>query len=224
MTSMQKSVIIVAGGKGLRMGHDLPKQFIVVGDKPVLMHTMEAFYNYDKEIEIVLVLAASYPDYWAQICNEYNFSVPHKITIGGDTRYHSVKNGLSLASGDFIAVHDAARPFVTTQLIARCFDVAMKQNAVIPVLDATDSLREMIDDTRSHIIDRSRIKLVQTPQIFASKVIKDAYQMDFQTTFTDDASVVESSGVDIHLVEGETSNIKITTPLDLEIAKLLIVR
>lgn len=221
---MQKSVIIVAGGKGLRMGHDLPKQFIVVGDKPVLMHTMEAFYNYDKEIEIVLVLAASYPDYWAQICNEYNFSVPHKITIGGDTRYHSVKNGLSLASGDFIAVHDAARPFVTTQLIARCFDVAMKQNAVIPVLDATDSLREMIDDTRSHIIDRSRIKLVQTPQIFASKVIKDAYQMDFQTTFTDDASVVESSGVDIHLVEGETSNIKITTPLDLEIAKLLIVR
>lgn len=217
------SVIIVAGGKGLRMGSELPKQFIPIGGKPVLMHTIDAFYTFDKDINIVLVLPVSHQDYWRDLCAEYGFSIPHKIANGGDTRFHSVKNGLSLIDGRrIVGVQDGVRPFGSQEMIKRCFAAAESYPAVIPVINSTDSLREVLDDKQSKIIDRARIRLVQTPQVFHADVLKKAYDTDYKDSFTDDASVVEAMGVNVHLVEGEVTNVKITTPLDLKIGELIV--
>lgn len=218
----KNNVIIVAGGKGLRMGSDLPKQFIPIGGKPVLMHTLEAFYSFDENISIVLVLPLSHQDYWKQLCVEYKFTIPHNIANGGETRFHSVKNGLALIEGGIVAVQDGVRPFASKEMIGRCFEASTEYDAVIPVIDSTDSLREVIDKENSKIIDRSKIRLVQTPQVFKTAVLKDAYEVEFNTTFTDDASVVEANGVHVHLVKGEITNIKITTPLDLKIGELIL--
>jgi 2-C-methyl-D-erythritol 4-phosphate cytidylyltransferase len=217
---MKNSVIIVAGGKGLRMGSDLPKQFIPIGGKPVLMRTIEAFYRFDKDIRIVLVLPVSHQDYWKGLCKEYDFTIPHTVANGGETRFHSVKNGLAHIEDGIVGVQDGVRPFGSADMIKHCFDAAQTYLAVIPVIDSTDSLREMIDDERSRIIDRSVIRLVQTPQVFHTAILKKAYETDFCETFTDDASVVEAMGVDIHLVKGEVTNIKITTPIDLRIGEI----
>lgn len=219
---MKKNVIIVAGGKGLRMGNDLPKQFIPIGGKPVLMRTIEAFYRFDQDINIILVLPVSHQDYWKSLCEEYNFSIEHTIANGGETRFHSVKNGLALVADGLVGVQDGVRPFGSVEMIKRCFDVAREYPAVIPVIDSTDSLREVVDEDKSRIVDRSKIRLVQTPQVFDVNVLKKAYQTDFKETFTDDASVVEAMGVNVHLVKGEVTNIKITTPLDLKIGELII--
>ena len=204
---MSKSVIVVAGGKGLRMGSELPKQFIPIGGKPVLMHTIEAFYKYDNLMQIILVLPVSHQKYWDTLCDEYKFEIPHTIADGGETRFHSVKNGLKYVKNDFVAVQDGVRPFGSVDLIRSCFAAAAVHAAVIPVIDSTDSLREMIDDERSHIIDRSKIRLVQTPQVFLSELLQRAYKSEFNNMFTDDASVVESLGVTVHLVKGEVTNI-----------------
>lgn len=219
---MRKNVIIVAGGKGLRMGNDLPKQFIPIGGKPVLMRTIEAFYRFDEDINIILVLPVSHQDYWKSLCEEYNFSIEHVIANGGETRFHSVKNGLALVADGLVGVQDGVRPFGSVEMIKRCFDAAREFPAVIPVIDSTDSLREVVDEDKSRIVDRSKIRLVQTPQVFDVYVLKKAYQTDFKETFTDDASVVEAMGVNVHLVKGEVTNIKITTPLDLKIGELII--
>lgn len=219
---MKKNVIIVAGGKGLRMGSDLPKQFIPIGGKPVLMRTIEAFYRFDRDINIILVLPVSHQDYWKSLCQEYNFSIGHTIANGGETRFHSVKNGLALVADELVGVQDGVRPFGSVEMIKRCFDAAREFPAVIPVIDSTDSLREVVDEDKSRIVDRSKIRLVQTPQVFDVNLLKKAYQTDFKETFTDDASVVEAMGVNVHLVKGEVTNIKITTPLDLKIGELII--
>ena len=220
---MKKNVIMVAGGKGLRMGNDLPKQFIPIGGKPVLMRTIEAFYRFDQDINIILVLPVSHQDYWKSLCEEYNFSIEHTIANGGETRFHSVKNGLALVADGLVGVQDGVRPFGSVEMIKRCFDAAEEEYpAVIPVIDSTDSLREVVDEDKSRIVDRSKIRLVQTPQVFDVNVLKKAYQTDFKETFTDDASVVEAMGVNVHLVKGEVTNIKITTPLDLKIGELII--
>lgn len=219
---MKKNVIIVAGGKGLRMGNDLPKQFIPIGGKPVLMHTIEAFYRFDEDINIVLVLPDSHQEYWKSLCEEYNFTIEHAIANGGETRFHSVKNGLTLVTDGLVGVQDGVRPFGSEEMIKRCFDAAREYPAVIPVIDSTDSLREVVDEDKSRIVDRSKIRLVQTPQVFDVSVLKQAYQTDFKETFTDDASVVEAMGVNVHLVKGEVTNIKITTPLDLKIGELIV--
>lgn len=219
---MKNNVIIVAGGKGLRMGSDLPKQFIPIGNRPVLMRTIEAFYNFDNDINIVLVLPLSHQDYWQQLCKKYNFTVSHKIATGGETRFHSVKNGLAIVEEGIVGVQDGVRPFASREMIQRCFDAAHDFSAVVPVIDSTDSLRQMKDDGKSEIIDRSKIRLVQTPQVFDVKILKKAYEVNYKETFTDDASVVESMGVDVHLVQGEVTNIKITTPLDLKIGEFLV--
>ena len=216
------NVIIVAGGKGLRMGVDLPKQFIPVGGKPILMHTIEAFYDFDPHINIILVLPGSYQVYWSELCCEYGFSIPYTIASGGDTRFHSVKNGLKFVIEGVVAVHDGARPFVSKDLIKRCFKNAKTLKAIIPVINSTDSLREVTGENKSRIIDRSKIRLVQTPQVFDVETLKAAYKTDYKESFTDDASVVENTGIDVHLVEGEITNIKITTPLDLKIAELIV--
>ena len=219
---MKNNVIIVAGGKGLRMGSDLPKQFIPIGGKPVLMRTIEAFFEFDNGINIILVLPLSHQDYWVQLCEEYNFTISHKIAVGGETRFHSVKNGLAMVEQGIVGVQDGVRPFASEEMIRRCFDAARDLSAVVPVIDSTDSLRCVQDDGKSEIIDRSRIRLVQTPQVFHADILKKAYETEYKATFTDDASVVESMGTEVHLVKGEVTNIKITTPLDLKIGELLV--
>lgn len=219
---MQNNIIIVAGGKGLRMGGDLPKQFIPLAGKPVLMHTIEAFYTFDKGMNIVLVLPISHHDYWKNLCAEYKFEVSHIVATGGETRFHSVKNGLAMVESGLVGVHDGVRPFVSGDLIKRCFETAKEFKAVVPAINSTDSLREMINEEKSRIIDRSRIRLVQTPQVFCADILKAAYEVEFKDYFTDDASVVEELGIDVHLVEGEVSNIKITTPFDLKVGEVII--
>lgn len=218
----QNNVVIVAGGKGVRMGSELPKQFIPIAGKPVLMHTIEAFYSFDNSIRIILVLPELHQEYWKGLCKEYTFDIPLLIATGGETRFHSVKNGLALVESGLVAVQDGVRPFASNELIKRCFDAAWDRMAVIPVISSTDSLREVLDNGDSRIIDRSKIRLIQTPQVFSAELLKEAYQTEYKDTFTDDASVVEAMGMTIYLVEGEVTNIKITTPLDLKIGEAIL--
>lgn len=222
---MKKYAIIVAGGKGQRMNADLPKQFILLSGKPVLMHTIEAFYKYDENIKIVLVLPTSQIDYWKSLCIKYNFTYPIEIEEGGESRFHSVKNGLnSLKDNGFVAIHDGVRPFVSAETIKRCFSAANEFGNAIPVIDIVDSIRH-IDGDRNEAVDRNQYKLVQTPQVFEIEKLKTAYAhaLTLETSqFTDDASVFSFAGYKIHLVEGNRENIKITTPFDLLLAESML--
>lgn len=214
------SVIIVAGGKGLRVGGELPKQFQLVGGEPMLMHTIRAFYTYSESMRIVVVLPQVSQPYWTQLCEKYQFKLPHIVVDGGETRFHSVQNGLELISdNETVAVHDGARPFVTCQLIERCFNASVEKHiGVIPVIDEVNSVRQ-ITGTESRVINREQLKLVQTPQVFPADELKKAYQTEYNSSFTDDASVAEKWGIKIMLVDGEEKNIKITTPFDLALAQ-----
>lgn len=228
---MQKYVLIVAGGKGLRMGGDLPKQFIPLEGKPVLMHTLETFHRWDDKAELILVLPEDHQPYWKMLCREIGCKAPHRIANGGETRFHSVRNGLQFLSEEIrnaseadekvlIAVHDGVRPFVSPEVITDCFEEAERSGAAIPALPMIDSLRET-DGQRSHPVDRSHYVAVQTPQVFRSSILFEAYDQPFTSLFTDDASVVEAAGVPVKLVSGNRENIKLTTPFDLLIAKAL---
>lgn len=218
---MKKQLIIVAGGKGLRMGGEVPKQFLPVNGKPVLMLTIETFHRFDPEMKIILVLPKEQQAYWNDLCTEYQFRIPYLLADGGETRFHSVKNGLALADDDgLIGVHDGVRPFVSQEVIARCFDAASINKAAIPVIDVVETIRK-INDEQSETVDRNNYKLVQTPQVFTTSLLKMAYGQEFTPLFTDDASVVEAMGVKVVLVEGNRENIKITTPFDMIIAKAL---
>lgn len=217
-----KNVIIVAGGKGLRMEADFPKQFISVGGKPILMRTIEAFYTYDKSIRIIVALSSDFREHWSRLCKGYGFNLYHEVVDGGETRFDSVKNALELVGEGLVAVHDAVRPFASTQLIAEAFAQAAVHKAVVPAVDVLDSLREMTGKETSHIVDRSRFRQVQTPQIFDSTLLKQAYEQPFDEKFTDDSSVVESIGQNITLIQGERTNIKITTPFDLILADVIV--
>ena len=223
---MKKYVIIVAGGKGLRMGSDLPKQFLPVGGKPVLMHTLEAFRKYDAMLQIILVLPREQQDFWKQLCEEHHFSVEHLVSDGGETRFHSVKNGLALVEAPgLVGVHDGVRPFVTLEVIRRCYKLAEQHKAVIPVVDVVETPRHLPDaaqPTLRETVSRTEYKLVQTPQVFDVELLKQAYEQEFTPFFTDDASVVEAMGVPVHLAEGNRQNIKITTPFDLKIGSALL--
>lgn len=223
---MKKYVIIVAGGKGLRMGGEVPKQFLPIGGKPVLMRTVEAFYQIDAETGIVLVLPQEQQSYWKNLCCQYDFRIPYILADGGCTRFHSVRNGLQAIpdedSDTLIAVHDGVRPFVSPRVIQECFEAATRWGAVVPVLDMVDSVRQLSEDGGSMAVDRSCLKLVQTPQTFRADILKNAYRQEFTERFTDDASVVEASGVSVALVSGNRENIKITTPFDLKIAEALL--
>lgn len=215
---MKKAVVIVAGGSGTRMRSDIPKQFLLLRGKPILMHTIERFYNYCNDIRIVVVLPKDEIERWKLLCSEYHFTIQHNVTQGGETRYHSVKNGLALVDNDsIVGIHDGVRPLVSTFVIERCYNEAATGKAVIPVIPAVDSLR-MVTATGNAAIDRSAIRLVQTPQVFPSNMLMDAYKQEYTPTFTDDASVVESCGLAITLVDGNIENIKITNPIDLTIA------
>ena len=219
---MKRAVIIVAGGKGLRMGGELPKQFIPLHGKPLLMHTLEVFYRWDSSAQLVLVIPDEHQSYWEMLCRELNCVVPYKIVKGGETRFHSVQNGLSeVADCDLIGVHDGVRPFVTPKVIETCFRTAEEKGAVMAVIPSIDSLREKIGN-ENRAVDRRNFYIVQTPQVFYRDWLLEAYKQPYQPDFFDDATVVENFGKTIHLIEGNAENIKITTPLDLIVAETLI--
>lgn len=225
---MNRFVIIVAGGSGLRMGTEIPKQFLPISGKPILLRTIDAFRNAVDGIKIIVCLPATHFDYWHKCCNEYRFNTDN-ITIveGGKTRFHSVLNGLSTIQEDgdaLVGVHDGVRPFATAEMINRLYDAAAKDKAVVPVVDSVDSVRILSENGENSQIDRRMVKLVQTPQVFDLQLLKKAYGVGFIETFTDDASVVEYSGHKISLVEGCRENIKITTPMDLAIAEYMLKR
>ena len=238
--------IVVAGGKGLRMGGDLPKQFLPIGGRPVLMHTLEAFERAIPGIHIVLVLPADQQPFWRDLCEQHHFTLPHTIATGGETRFHSVKNGLDSLSpdpspvreGSLVAVHDGVRPFVSAEVIRRCFAAARDHGAAIPVVPVVETLRQLrppslrqplpsltgegLGERPSVTVDRSLYRLVQTPQVFQLPLLLRAFEQPYRETFTDDASVVEALGHPVTLVEGNRENIKITTPFDLTIAEALL--
>ena len=218
-------IIIVAGGKGLRMGSDIPKQFLPIGGKPVLMRTLERFKAYSSALQIILVLPEAQQDYWKQLCDEYHFDVEHQIANGGQTRFHSVQNGLALVPDDaegVVGVHDGVRPFPSIEVIRNCYETAREKKAVIPVIPVVETVRQLIDSEQSKTVPRDKYRLVQTPQTFDIQLLKAANRQPYNDGFTDDASVVESYGHAITLVEGNRENIKITTPYDLKIAEVLI--
>ena len=215
---MERYAIIVAGGKGLRMGGEIPKQFLPIGGKPVLMRTIEVFRQAYPDIQIILVLPVSQQDYWQQLCQEYNFAVPVRIADGGETRFHSVSNGLKLIPDDtdgLVGVHDGVRPFVAVETIRRCYDEAMEKEVVVPVISVVETVRQLRKDGTSVTVPRDEYKLVQTPQTFRISLLKEAYRQPYTSFFTDDASVVEAMGKPVYLVEGNRENIKITTPADI---------
>lgn len=218
-----KYALIVAGGKGLRMGSELPKQFLPIGGKPVLMHTLQAFYDYDREMRIILVLPASQQAYWAQLCREHHFTVPHEVVDGGETRFHSVKNALErVNTSGLVGVHDGVRPFVSQEVIARCYEQAAEKKAVVPVVNVVETVRHLCQGGRSETVPRDEYRLVQTPQVFDAELLLRAYRQPYTPDFTDDASVVEALGEPVWLTEGNRENIKITTPFDLKIAEALL--
>lgn len=220
---MKRHAIIVAGGKGLRMGAEMPKQFITVGHRPVLMHTLEAFAAAMPGINLVLVLPEEHIPFWRELCDTHGCQLAHTIVAGGSTRFHSVASGLKAIADTegLVAVHDGVRPFVAHEVIRRTFEAAAASGAALPVVPVVETLREL-QGSSSATRDRSRYRLVQTPQVFSLSLLRRAYEQPWRDTFTDDASVVEALGHPIALVEGNRENIKITTPFDLTIAKALL--
>ena len=220
-------IIIVAGGKGLRMGSDIPKQFLPIGGKPVLMRTLERFRAYSSALQIILVLPEAQQDYWRKLCEEYHFEVDYQLANGGQTRFHSVQNGLALVPDDaegVVGVHDGVRPFPSIEVIRNCYETARTAKAVIPVIPVVETVRQLISNglQDSKTVPRDEYRLVQTPQTFDIQLLKAANKQPYNDGFTDDASVVESYGHPITLVEGNRENIKITTPYDMKIAEVLI--
>ena len=239
-------VIIVAGGKGLRMGSDIPKQFLPIGGKPVLMRTLERFREYSDTLQIILVLPEAQQDYWRSLCEEYHFDIAYQLANGGETRFHSVQNGLALIPDDaegVVGVHDGVRPFPSIDVIRNCYETARTAKAVIPVIPIVETIRHILPEfpdkpeypdnpekpdipgnpaaPLSITVPRSEYRLVQTPQTFDIQLLKAANRQPYNDGFTDDASVVESYGHEITLVEGNRENIKITTPYDLKIAECM---
>jgi 2-C-methyl-D-erythritol 4-phosphate cytidylyltransferase len=217
---MKKVVIIVAGGRGKRMKSDIPKQFLPIFGFPILMHTIKKFYRYDSSIKIIIVLPKTQIKTWKKLCRDYKFKHGHDIVKGGITRFHSVKNGISKIRGKdwIVAVHDGVRPLVSLETIKRCFKKAASSGNAVPAIEIPESMR-IIEKGRNSQADRGRYRLIQTPQIFQLKLLQEAFKQDYKTEFTDDASVVESMGHKINLVEGNKENIKITTPSDLLVAE-----
>jgi len=221
---MKRYVLIVAGGKGLRMGGDLPKQFIPLAGRPILMRTLERFYQWDASAQLIVALPKAEQPHWQTLCRNLNCSVPHRIADGGETRFHSVRNALALVEEPgLIAVHDGVRPFVSPGVIAACFAEAGRTGAAIPVTGITDSLRETDGSgQKSRPANRNRFLIVQTPQVFESDRLLKAYRQPYSPAFTDDASVVEAMGMEVSTVPGNRENIKITAPFDLLIAEALV--
>lgn len=219
---MLKYVLLTAGGFGTRMKSGLPKQFIEIAGKPLLLHTFEAFIRCSPDFMFVLVLPESHVEVWKQICQKHKFGHPHQIAYSGPARFHSVKSGLKLVPNDsLVAIHDAVRPLVSANTIEQVFYYAEKFGNAIPVVPTTESLR-ITDYAFSQPLAREKVRIVQTPQCFRANLIKKAYNRNYQEEFTDDASLLQADGHRIYLTEGNPENIKITTPTDLKIAAALL--
>lgn len=219
---MKLYAVIVAGGIGTRMGTDIPKQFLELAGKPVLMHTIERFLTFSNSIHIITVLPGEYLEFWDQLKKKYTFTLPHIIVRGGETRFISVRNGLEYVDDDaLVAVHDAVRPLVSIGTIKRCFETAGEYGNAIPVISPSDTLR-IVNEENSKPVDRLLVKQIQTPQVFHSRLLKKAYCQSYLPEFTDDATVLEKTGEKIRLVDGNRENIKITNPEDLIIAQHLL--
>lgn len=217
-----RTTIIVAGGSGKRLGGPVPKQFQTVKGRPLLMWTIEAFHRYDDAMAIIVVLPAEHFDIWKALCMGHRFFIHHQVVAGGAQRYHSVKAGLDHVEGNgLVAVHDGVRPFVSKDLIWRCFDAAHLQGAAIPTVPVVPSIRETTAEG-SRALDRSRLLAVQTPQCFHVDLLRKAFELPYDATFTDEATMVERLGVKVQLVEGEDRNIKVTTATDLRLAEVLL--
>ena len=252
---MKEYVIIVAGGKGLRMGSDIPKQFLPIGGKPVLMRTLEKFREYSEDLQIILVLPEAQQEYWHELCEKYIFKVEYQLANGGQTRFHSVQNGLAMVPDNaqgVVGVHDGVRPFPSVEVIRRCYETARTAKAVIPVIPIVETVRHLcsgqwtvdsydysqdknnplkgnhnwplstVNCQLSKTVPRDEYRLVQTPQVFDIQLLKAANRQPYSDGFTDDASVVESYGHEITLVEGNRENIKITTPYDITVAEAIL--
>ncbi len=219
---MKKYIIIVAGGTGSRMKSDVPKQFILLQGKPILMRTIERFTHSFPDIQIIVVLNAQYRDEWKSLCEKHQFNIEHTITEGGQTRFHSVKNGLALVPDNcVVGIHDAARPLVSYKTIITAFNTAEETGNATPAVPLTESIR-FLENGENKAVDRNKYSIIQTPQCFHSSDLKQAFMQEYQSTFTDDASVLESIGKKINLIEGNKENIKITSPQDLMLAELIL--
>lgn len=223
---MKKYLIVVAGGKGTRMGGGIPKQFQLLAGKPIVMVTLERLHAIDPTMQIILVLPDEHIEIWKELCKEYSFAVPLLLTQGGSTRFHSVQNGLAQVDDldeALVGVHDGVRPFVSARVLEDSFREAWIHGAAIPMIDIQDSLRHIVSvNGVTEVVPRDRYRLVQTPQVFRLSLLRRAYEQRFIESFTDDASVVEALGEQIVGVEGNRENIKLTTPFDLMVAKTLI--
>ena len=223
---MKKYIIVVAGGKGMRMGGEMPKQFQLLGDRPVVMVTLERLHLMLPEVELIMVLPAEHFELWNELCAKYEFAVPVKLAMGGSTRFHSVQNGLAMIEDSedaVVGVHDGVRPFVSQKVVEECFREAWIHGAAIPMIDLQDSLRHIVGvNGITEVVPRDRYRLVQTPQVFRLSLLRKAYEQRFIESFTDDASVVEALGENVAGVEGNRENIKLTTPFDLMVAKTLL--
>jgi 2-C-methyl-D-erythritol 4-phosphate cytidylyltransferase len=219
---MKKYALIVAGGTGTRMQSAVPKQFLNLVGKPILMHTLAQFSQCPSKPEIILVLPEVEIDYWKNLCNAFSFEISHQIVSGGETRVHSVRNGLSMISEgeSLVAIHDGVRPLISVEIIEKSYQTAQEQGNAVVAIPLKDSIRE-VTDKGNRTVNRASFRLIQTPQTFLTNMIRDAYQLAHVETMTDDASVAELAGYDICLIEGSYQNIKITTPEDLIIAEAL---
>jgi 2-C-methyl-D-erythritol 4-phosphate cytidylyltransferase len=219
---MQLYVVIVAGGSGKRMGAEIPKQFLELAGRPVLMHTIERFKSFNDAVEIITVLPENQLRHWCELQEKYSFNIPQTLVKGGSARFFSVRNGLKFVNiPGLVAIHDGVRPFVSIDTIKRCFDTAEKLGNAIPTISPTESLRIMTDQG-SLPVSRFNVKQIQTPQVFSAELIKKAYMQEYSTEFTDDATVLEKTGEKINLIEGNRENIKITNPEDLLISTALL--
>lgn len=218
---MKRFVIITAGGSGKRMGSEIPKQFLSIRREIILIKSIEAFYTFDNHITIILTLPENQITYWKKLAKENNLTIDHSIVAGGETRFHSVQNALRLIPDEgIVAIHDGVRPLVSQETISRTFEVASIHGNAIPYSNIVESVR-FVDTEKNHALDRTKLKSIQTPQTFKCKLIKEAYQQNWEESFTDDASVVEKLGIKINLVPGNAENIKITTKKDIKIAEAL---
>jgi 2-C-methyl-D-erythritol 4-phosphate cytidylyltransferase len=223
LTPQNNYVIIVAGGSGTRMGASIPKQFLMLKGRAILMHTIEAFYHSKTNPQIITVLPDEYHAYWEELCVEHEFNVPHLLVKGGETRFHSVKNGLDIIEDKnaLVAVHDAVRPLTKTSIIDYSYTQAAAHGNAVTAVKSRDTIRQLREGTSTHLL-RDEIYLVQTPQTFMVSQLKTAYEQPYSDKFTDDASVVEAAGFVINLIEGSHQNIKITFPEDIALAEVLL--
>jgi 2-C-methyl-D-erythritol 4-phosphate cytidylyltransferase len=219
---MELYVVIVAGGSGKRMGAEIPKQFLELAGRPVLMHTIERFKAFNDSIEIITVLPENQLRFWIEIQKKHSFTILHTLVKGGSNRFFSVRNGLKFVNTPgLVAIHDGVRPFVSIDTIKRCFEAAEKTGNAIPAISPNESLR-ILNEQGSIPVNRFHVKQIQTPQVFNAALIKKAYLQDYSSEFTDDATVLEKTGEKINLIEGNRENIKITTPEDLLISDALL--